>query len=114
MTTECVGSLVCVVGRIGTGKTSLLAGLLGDLALTKGFVEFGGTVSYGECHAYQDIKGAVDRRPVPQQAWIQSGSVRDNITLNQARGEVNQERLVSVISACGLEEDLNRLQDGVE
>jgi hypothetical protein len=42
------GSLVCVVGRVGTGKSALLAGLVEEMRKTRGRVVLGGQVSYGE------------------------------------------------------------------
>lgn len=41
------GSLVCVVGRVGTGKTALLDGMKGEIKRTRGEVTFGGSVAYG-------------------------------------------------------------------
>jgi energy-coupling factor transporter ATP-binding protein EcfA2 len=48
------GSLCAVIGAVGCGKTSLLAGLLGELKRTAGAVRLRGRVGY-----------------CPQQAWIQ-------------------------------------------
>ena len=42
------GSLVCVVGRVGTGKTTLLLAMINELRQVHGEVLFGGPVSYGE------------------------------------------------------------------
>jgi ATP-binding cassette subfamily C (CFTR/MRP) protein 1 len=46
---------VCIVGRVGTGKTSLLSGLINEMPQTSGFVRFGGRVSYGELVTGQAI-----------------------------------------------------------
>jgi len=48
------GQLCAIVGAIGSGKSSLLQGLIGEMRRTSGEVVFGGTVSY-----------------CPQTAWIQ-------------------------------------------
>jgi ABC-type transport system involved in cytochrome bd biosynthesis fused ATPase/permease subunit len=48
------GQLIAIVGPVGTGKTSLLQGIIGEMRRTAGTVKFGGTVSY-----------------CPQSAWIQ-------------------------------------------
>lgn len=48
------GQLIAIVGPVGTGKTSLLQGLIGEMRRTSGSVTFGGTLSY-----------------CPQTAWIQ-------------------------------------------
>ncbi|WWC92929.1 uncharacterized protein L201_007892 [Kwoniella dendrophila CBS 6074] len=89
------GSLVCIVGRIGTGKTALLSGLINEMKRTKGYVRFGGTVSY-----------------VPQQAWIQSGTIRENITFSVAPENVDLERVETIIDACALRRDIEGLSYG--
>lgn len=48
------GKLVAIVGNVGSGKTSLLQGIIGEMRQTAGSVTFGGTVGY-----------------CPQSAWIQ-------------------------------------------
>lgn len=40
---------MCIVGRVGSGKSTFLSGLLGDTrAMGRGVVEFGGEVAYGK------------------------------------------------------------------
>ena len=48
------GQVVAIVGRVGSGKSSLLQGLIGEMRKESGSVKFGGSVSY-----------------CPQNAWIQ-------------------------------------------
>ena len=50
------GQLVAIVGAVGSGKTSLLQGLIGDMRRTGGSVRAGGSVAY-----------------CSQSAWIQVG-----------------------------------------
>ena len=50
------GKLVALVGPVGSGKTSLLQGLIGEMRKTNGCISFGGSVGY-----------------CPQSAWIQVG-----------------------------------------
>ncbi len=50
------GQLVAIVGVVGSGKTSLLQGLIGDMRRTEGSVRVGGSVAY-----------------CSQSAWIQVG-----------------------------------------
>jgi ABC-type transport system involved in cytochrome bd biosynthesis fused ATPase/permease subunit len=40
------GQLVAIVGAVGSGKSSLLQGLLGDMRKTEGSIRFGGSVAY--------------------------------------------------------------------
>ncbi|OCF34449.1 cadmium ion transporter [Kwoniella heveanensis BCC8398] len=89
------GALVCIVGRVGTGKSALLAGLLGDMKQSRGHAIFGGSVSY-----------------VPQQAWIHSGSLRDNITFSAPTSEIDLERLKFVQDACALRNDIDGMVQG--
>ena len=60
------GSLVAVVGTVGSGKSSLLSALLGELRRTSGSVNVHGSRAY-----------------VPQQAWIQNSTLQDNITFGK-------------------------------
>ena len=40
------GQLLAIVGAVGSGKTSLLQGLIGDMRKTEGSVRFGGSLAY--------------------------------------------------------------------
>ncbi len=86
------GSLCAVVGEVGCGKTSLLMALLGELRAHRGEVLVRGRVAY-----------------VPQDPWIVSGTVRDNIVLNQPFDPVRYQR---VIEHCCLQPDFDALDDG--
>jgi ABC-type transport system involved in cytochrome bd biosynthesis fused ATPase/permease subunit len=92
---------------VGTGKSTLLSGVLNDVKISRGHAKFGGSVSYGACE-----RGSADA--VPQHAWVQSGSIRENITFNAPREEQDQHFLSEVVYASGLEEDISYLQDGIE
>ena len=50
------GTLVAIIGSVGSGKTNLLQGLIGEMRKTSGNITFGGSVGY-----------------CPQSAWIQVG-----------------------------------------
>lgn len=50
------GKLVAIVGVVGSGKTSLLQGIIGEMRRTAGSIKFGGSVAYSS-----------------QSAWIQVG-----------------------------------------
>ncbi len=62
------GSLVAVVGSVGSGKSSLLQALLGEMERASGEV----AVAAGTAVAY-----------VPQQAWIQNMTVRENVLFSK-------------------------------
>uniref|UniRef100_A0A4W6CKQ2 ABC-type glutathione-S-conjugate transporter n=1 Tax=Lates calcarifer TaxID=8187 RepID=A0A4W6CKQ2_LATCA len=86
------GSLVAVVGHIGSGKSSLLSAMLGEMERRRGFVSINGSVGY-----------------VPQQAWIQNASLKDNILFGGERKESWYHR---VLEACALLPDLDLLPAG--
>nr|KAJ3421673.1 hypothetical protein HK105_002724 [Polyrhizophydium stewartii] len=86
------GKLVAVVGPVGSGKSSLLNALVGEMKHVKGSVTFSSRLGYAS-----------------QQAWIQNASVKDNILFGQP---LDQERYHAVIRDCSLEKDLEILADG--
>lgn len=81
------GSLVAIIGPVGSGKSSLISAILGELPLSSGGVQVAHS-SIGLC---------------PQQSWIKNGTVRDNIIMDL---EFDVSRYSRVISQCCLESDL--------
>nr|CAG8556518.1 4134_t:CDS:10 [Entrophospora candida] len=86
------GKLVGVVGSVGSGKSSLLSALVGEMKKVKGETEFSGSVGY-----------------CPQTAWIQNATLRDNITFGLP---FNEEKYRRVIKDCCLEPDIEILPAG--
>ncbi|XP_066545950.1 multidrug resistance-associated protein 1 isoform X2 [Amia ocellicauda] len=86
------GALVAVVGHVGSGKSSLLSALLGEMVKRDGKVSVKGSVAY-----------------VPQQAWIQNATMRDNIVFGREKKENWYQR---VVEACALLPDLEILPAG--
>lgn len=86
------GNLTAVVGSVGSGKTSLISSLLGEMEKVKGNANIDGTVAY-----------------VPQQAWIQNATLKDNILFGRS---LDQKRYDTVIEACALTQDLAMLPGG--
>ncbi|KYO27274.1 hypothetical protein Y1Q_0021210 [Alligator mississippiensis] len=81
-----------ICGNIGSGKSSILSAILGQLHLNDGTVGVDGTLAY-----------------VSQQAWIFHGSVRQNILFGT---EYNEQRYNYVINACNLKADMELLPAG--
>ncbi|KAL7026259.1 hypothetical protein ACKWTF_013819 [Chironomus riparius] len=86
------GNLVAVVGQVGSGKSSLISALLGDMEKIEGQVNVDGTIAY-----------------VPQVAWIQNATLQDNILFGKPLNEKYYEK---VIQACALTADLAMLPGG--
>ncbi|KAF5360296.1 hypothetical protein D9758_009166 [Tetrapyrgos nigripes] len=83
------GSFVAIVGRVGSGKSSILQALIGEMRKTRGEVVFGGSVAY-----------------VPQTPWIRNASLKSNVLFGQ---DEKEDRFNQVIRACSLERDLEIL-----
>jgi ABC-type bacteriocin/lantibiotic exporter with double-glycine peptidase domain len=48
---------------------------------------------------------------VPQEAWVQSGSVKDNITFSESSTSTDPNRTEQIIRACGLGPDVDSWDD---
>ncbi|XWS11329.1 hypothetical protein CRYUN_Cryun38cG0074400 [Craigia yunnanensis] len=88
----CHGMRVAVCGTVGSGKSSLLSCILGELPKISGTLKLCGTKAY-----------------VAQSPWIQSGKIEENILFGK---EMDRERYDSVLEACTLKKDLEILSFG--
>jgi ABC-type multidrug transport system fused ATPase/permease subunit len=86
------GQLVGIVGAVGSGKSSILAGLVGEMKQASGTVKFGGRIAYCAQHAF-----------------IQNATLRDNVLFGQPWDE---ERYWQVIEEACLVPDCLQLPDG--
>ncbi|KAG8976539.1 hypothetical protein FRB90_009112, partial [Tulasnella sp. 427] len=86
------GELVGIMGRVGSGKTSLLSAIIGEMTKVDGKVELHGRVAY-----------------CAQNPWILSASLRDNITFFR---QFDQAWYDLVLDACALRQDIALLKDG--
>ena len=84
--------LIAVIGTVGSGKSSLLASLAGDMRRTEGNVTLG-----------------AHRAFCPQYAWIQNATAKDNILFGK---EYRRDWYRKVIEACALTADFDMLPDG--
>ncbi|XP_043695425.1 ABC transporter C family member 3-like [Telopea speciosissima] len=80
------GMRVAICGSIGSGKSSLLSCILGEMPKVSGAIKLNGTKAY-----------------VAQSPWIQSGKIVDNILFGK---EMDNERYQMILEACSLKKDL--------
>ncbi|PYI31475.1 P-loop containing nucleoside triphosphate hydrolase protein [Aspergillus indologenus CBS 114.80] len=82
--------LVAVIGSVGSGKSSLLSALAGEMRQTGGIVTM----------------RAATRAFCAQSAWIQNATIRDNILFGK---KMDREWYDQVIHACALQADFDML-----
>ncbi|KAF7343004.1 Oligomycin resistance ATP-dependent permease YOR1 [Mycena venus] len=88
------GAFVGIIGRVGSGKSSVLQALVGEMRRLRGETIFGGKVAY-----------------VPQIPWIRNETVKNNILFGEADDE---DRLQEVVDTCSLRYDMDVLPHGLE
>ncbi|TYK18126.1 ABC transporter C family member 4-like [Cucumis melo var. makuwa] len=86
------GELTAVVGIVGSGKSSLLASILGEMHKISGRVRVCGRTAY-----------------VAQTSWIQNGTIEENILFGLP---MDRKRYSEVIRVCCLEKDLEMMEFG--
>uniref|UniRef100_A0A0E0KUH3 Uncharacterized protein n=1 Tax=Oryza punctata TaxID=4537 RepID=A0A0E0KUH3_ORYPU len=86
------GMKVAVCGAVGSGKSSLLSCVLGEMPKVQGTVKVFGTKAY-----------------VPQSSWILSGTIRENILFGSP---FETDRYERTIEACALVKDIGVFSDG--
>ncbi|KAH0450481.1 hypothetical protein IEQ34_021173 [Dendrobium chrysotoxum] len=80
------GQKIAVCGSVGSGKSSLLYALLGEIPKISGSVDLNGSIAY-----------------VSQTSWIQSGTLRDNILYGKP---MKKKAYQEAIRCCALEKDI--------
>lgn len=86
------GSLIAVIGKSGSGKSSLLYALLGQMKQLRGEREIYGT--FGLCQ---------------QNAWLYNDTVRENIVFGLP---FDEEKYRQVLRECSLDADIGRFAFG--
>nr|KAJ3419949.1 Multidrug resistance-associated protein 1 [Polyrhizophydium stewartii] len=87
------GSLVAVVGSVGSGKSSFLSALIGGMRKTAGDSALFGSVAY-----------------CAQEPWILTGTVEENIVFGN---DAVRARIPAAIAAACLDHDLEILPNGL-
>ncbi|OLY79500.1 Metal resistance protein YCF1 [Smittium mucronatum] len=83
---------VAVIGSIGSGKSSLVSAIVGEMIKESGNILINGSIAYA-----------------PQTPWIMNATLRDNITFGQFYDKSFYDL---VIEACELELDISTLPAG--
>ncbi|MCL7048413.1 hypothetical protein MKW94_013875, partial [Papaver nudicaule] len=86
------GMRVGICGTVGSGKSSLLSCILGEMKHLSGEIRLRGRKAY-----------------VSQSPWIQSGNIEENIRFGK---EMDREKYQRVLKACSLKKDLGVLPFG--
>ncbi|KAL0353522.1 UNVERIFIED_CONTAM: ABC transporter C family member 3 [Sesamum angustifolium] len=86
------GMRVAICGTVGSGKSSLLSCILGEMPKISGVIRLSGTTAY-----------------VAQSPWIQSGKIEENILFGK---EMDRQQYDRVLEACSLKKDLEILSFG--
>jgi ATP-binding cassette subfamily C (CFTR/MRP) protein 4 len=87
------GSLLCVVGPVGCGKTTLLNVLMSEVTPQSGSVHVGGSIAYSS-----------------QEAWIPTQSLRETVIM--FGNGFDEDWYNRVVDACGLVADFNSMPAG--
>lgn len=85
-------AILAIVGSVGSGKSSLISAILGDMQKISGRVQIRGSVAL-----------------VPQQAWVMNASLRENIVFG---GQFDEDFYNKVVEACALLPDIEILPAG--
>jgi ABC-type multidrug transport system fused ATPase/permease subunit len=86
------GELCAVVGRVGSGKSSLCSAILNETVLGEGHISIKGSVAYAA-----------------QSPWILNSTLRENILFGLP---MDKGRYETVLAACQLTHDLSLLDNG--
>uniref|UniRef100_A0A182Q496 Uncharacterized protein n=1 Tax=Anopheles farauti TaxID=69004 RepID=A0A182Q496_9DIPT len=81
-----------IVGSVGSGKSTMLQVILGELELDEGRLEINGNLSYA-----------------PQEPWLFEGTVKNNIVFTE---DYQEKRYKEVVSVCALDRDFKLLPEG--
>ncbi|KAL6554898.1 Canalicular multispecific organic anion transporter 2 [Orobanche gracilis] len=86
------GMRVAICGEVGSGKSSVISCILGEIPKISGVVRIFGRKAY-----------------VAQSPWIQSGTIKENILFGT---DMDRHRYDRVVEACSLNKDLDILAFG--
>ena len=86
------GQMLAITGPVGSGKSSLLMAILGELPTLNGRVSVNGRIAY-----------------LSQMSWIFSGTIRDNILFGRS---FEPKRYQEIVEVCCMQTDLHNFSQG--
>lgn len=89
---QITNGLTTIIGPVGSGKSTMLQVILGELELDSGQIHIDGTLSYAS-----------------QETWLFEGSIRQNIIFIE---DFDEERYKKVVKVCALEKDFDMFPYG--
>lgn len=84
--------LLVIVGRVGSGKSSILMALMGDLPIVSGDLTLYGKISYAS-----------------QEPWIFAGTIEENVLFG---AEYDEKRFNEILQVCALNRDIQLMPNG--
>ncbi|KAH7911100.1 P-loop containing nucleoside triphosphate hydrolase protein [Hygrophoropsis aurantiaca] len=87
------GSLTAVVGSVGSGKSSLISAIIGEMLRVSGEIECTGSIAY-----------------CAQQPWVQTSTIQENILFGRP---LNLNQLQTAIQTTSFDSDLDTFPHGM-
>ncbi|KAI2623116.1 P-loop containing nucleoside triphosphate hydrolase protein [Hypoxylon sp. NC1633] len=106
-----IGKLNIIAGPTGSGKTSMLMALLGEMTMTEGKVFLPSGRSREDVRPDPATHLTETCAYVAQTAWLVNANIRENILFS---APYDEKRYKDVLVACALERDLEILDKGDE
>lgn len=105
-----IGRLNIIAGPTGSGKTSILMALLGEMNLLEGSVSLpGGTSDRADLRVDMVTSLTESVAYCAQEAWLVNDTIKENIVFAST---FDENRYQAVIKACSLERDFQILDSG--
>lgn len=103
------GQVVAIVGPVGSGKSSFLQGLIGEMRKENGSVKFGGSVSYCPQMAWIQVRSPFYHTSLILLTGLQNATIRENICFGRP---FDSDRYWQAISDSCLDADLKLFPNG--
>jgi ATP-binding cassette subfamily C protein len=103
------GTSLGIVGRSGSGKTSLVDLILGLLEPTSGRVQVGGVSPHLISSGHEGLFAYV-----PQTTYIKAASILENVAFGVPLNQISHDRVWEALSRANLKEFVESLDDGLD